>query len=158
MLRNPFQMEGLKNRVMKDNYLDLFDSKQKAIDHALWLNFKYRIANITFGIINGPDHNWAVLEEATSKEMEMPFLDILPKDLSELSYDKIRHIRMDNNPLPHWEEITGMFSVMDGEMLRYILDRKIPLEKLIRFELASRGYDENHRWCGIDKAEEIWLK
>ena len=31
---------------MKDPYLDLFDEKQKAIDHALWLNFKYRIAKI----------------------------------------------------------------------------------------------------------------
>lgn len=142
---------------MDDNYLDLFDNKQKAIDHAIWLNFKYRIAKITFGVISGPDNNWAVLEKATSEEMEIPFLDILPKDMSNLSYDQIRLIRMDRDPLPHWEEITGIFSVMDGEILRFILHAKIPLEKLIRFELAGRGYDKNHRWCGFDKAQEIWL-
>jgi hypothetical protein len=143
---------------MKDNYLDLFDDKQKAIYHAHWLNFKYRIAKIKFGMIEGPENNWAVLEEATSKEMEMPFLEMLPTDLSQLSYDQIRHIKMDKEPLPHWEEILGMLSTMDGEILRYILKAKILLEKLIRHELASRGHDENHRWCGYEKAAEIWLK
>ena len=143
---------------MRDNYLDLFDSKQKAIDHAFWLNFKYRIANIKFGVIHGPDNNWAVLEEVTSQEMEIPFLDILPEDMSKLSYDQIRHIRMDDDPLPHLEALFGTFSTMDGELLRFILHAKIPLDKLIRFELASRGFDENHRWCGFDKARDIWLK
>jgi len=143
---------------MKDSYLDLFDSKQKGIHHAMWLNFKYRIAQIQFGVIDGPENNWAVLEEATANEMGIPFLDILPKDYSEMTYRDIRHIRMDKQPLPHWEAIAGMFSVADGEVLRYILHNRIPLEKLIRFELASRGYDENHRWCGFEKAGEIWLK
>jgi hypothetical protein len=47
---------------------------------------------------------------------------------------------------------------MDGKILRYILYAKIPLEKLIRFELAGRGFDENHRWVGFEKAHEIWLQ
>ena len=57
--------------MQKDNYLDLFDKKQKAVDHCLWLNFKYRIAGIRFGVIDGPDNNFAVCEEATAREMEM---------------------------------------------------------------------------------------
>ena len=141
----------------KDNYLDLFEVQQKAIDHAMWLNFKYRITKIKFGVINGPDNNFAVCEEATVEEMELSFSDILPKDYSEMSYDNIRHIRMDQDSLPFWDSIVGMFSVTDGEILRYILHAKIPLEKLIRYELAGRGYDKNHRWCGFDKAAEIWL-
>lgn len=138
--------------------LDLFNDKQKAIDHAMWLNFKYRIAKINFGVINGPENNFAVCEEATTDEMQMKFLDILPKDYSKMSYDDIRHIKMGYDPLPFWETIMGMFSVADGEILRYILHSKLPLEKLIRHELASRGFDENHRWCGFEKADEIWLK
>ncbi|WP_077399156.1 hypothetical protein [Cellulophaga omnivescoria] len=63
----------LKNRLWK-NFLDFFNTKEKAIDHAMWLNFKYRIAKIKFGVIHGPENNWAVLEEATVEEMEMPFL------------------------------------------------------------------------------------
>lgn len=143
---------------MKESYLDLFDSQQQAIHHAMWLNFKYRIAGIVFGVIDGSDNDWAVLEEATANEMGIPFLDIFPKDYSEMTYTQIRHIRMDREPLPHWESITGMFSTADGEILRYLLHSKIPLEKFVRFELASRGYDENHRWCGFEKAGEIWLK
>ena len=141
----------------KDNFLDIFDSQEKAIHHCLWLNFKYRIAGICFGIIDGPDNNFAVCEQATADEMDMTFLDILPKNYAKMSYDEIRHIRMDKEPLPHLEALMSHFSTMDGEILRYILYAKIPLEKLIRFELADRGFDKNHRWCGFEKANEIWL-
>jgi hypothetical protein len=121
------------------------------------LNFKYRIAGICFGIIDGPDNNFAVCEQATADEMDMIFLNILPKNYVEMSYDEIRHMRMDNEPLPHLEALMSHFSTMDGEILRYILYAKIPLEKLIRFEMADRGFDENHRWVGFEKANEIWL-
>lgn len=140
------------------NYLDEFDSEQKAIDHAIYLNFKYRIANITFGVIHGPEDNWAVCEEATAQEMDMTFLNNLPKDYSEITYEHLDSIRQDEDPLPHWESITGMLAVMDGEILRFILNNRVPLDRLIRHELALRGFDKNHRWCGFDKAREIWLK
>ncbi|WP_292942894.1 hypothetical protein [Olleya sp. UBA1516] len=137
-------------------YLDIFDKKQKAIDHCMWLNFKYRIAGITFGIINGPKNNFAVCEEATAAEMQMSFLDILPDNHFELSYRQLDIIRQDIELLPFWESIIGMVSVIDGEILRYIIEDKIPLDKIIRHELAGRGFDKNHRWCGFDKAREIW--
>ncbi len=140
-----------------DNYLDLFDDQQKAIDHAMWLNFKYRIAGIVFGVIHGPENNWAVCEQATADEMEMIFLDVLPKDFSKLNYKQLDAVRKDQEPLPFWSELVGMISVVDGEILRFILENKIPLDKIIRHELALRGFDKNHRWCGFDKAREIWL-
>lgn len=138
--------------------MDIFEFKQDAIYHATWMNFKYRVAKIISGVIPGPNNNWAVCEEATAKEMEMSFLDILPQDYSNISYDDIQQLRRDDDPAKPWEEINGLFSTTDGEILRYIIKMKIPLEKLIRYELASRGYDENHRFCGFDKAQEIWLK
>jgi len=65
---------------------------------------------------------------------------------------------MDRDPLRHWEEIRGMVTVIEGELLRFILEKKIPIDKLIRYELAVRGYDKDHKWCGFDKAKEVWLK
>jgi len=108
-------------------------------------------------VLHGPDNNWAVCEETTAQDMEMKFLDILPKDYSNMNYDDIRHVGMDSNSLPSWDKIIGLFSIADGEILRFILHTKLPLERLIRHELTSRGYDKNHRWCGFDKAAEIWL-
>jgi len=139
-------------------HLDFFESQDKAIAHAVWLNFKYRVAGLSFGVIHGPDDNWAVCEDVTAQELEMSFLDILPGDLSGFTYTQLDDIRNDQNPLPFWEKITGLFSVADGEVLRFILKQNIPLEKIIRHELACRGYDENSRWCGFDKAREVWLK
>ena len=140
-----------------DNYLDVFDSQDRAIDHAIWLNFKYRIAQITFGVIPHPNRKWAVCEEDAANELGAEFLDILPKDYSELSYRKLDTIRQDEDPLAYWESIIGMVTTMDGEVLRYVLKNRIPLDRIIRHELALRGFDKNHRWCGFDKAREIWL-
>lgn len=142
---------------MNTDPFDRFTDKEKAIHHALWLNFKYRIAGIKFGVVEGPDNDYAVMEEDLRDEFELSFIEI-PNDYSELNYDELRHIRMDKEPLPSLAEIIGTFSVMDGELLRFILHSKIPLEKLIRYELSMRGHDKNHRWCGFEKAEEIWLE
>lgn len=143
--------------MSKDSYLDFFEDQHKAVDHCMWLNFTYRLAGIRFGVIPGPENNWAVCEEATAQEMEMEFLNIVPTDYSNMSYDHITGIREDRELLPFWESIVGMFSVADGDILRFILYTKMPLERLIRYELAIRGYDENNHWCGFERAREIWL-
>ena len=124
---------------------------------ALWLSFKNRVNKTKFGIVPYPTRKWAVIESEVAGDLGASF-EKMPRDYSELNYDMIRHIKMDENPLPHWEHLTGTFAIMDGELLRFILYSNIPLEKLIRYELANRGYDENHRWCRFDKANEIWLK
>lgn len=90
--------------------------------------------------------------------MDVSFLDVLPKDLSSLDYKQLDCIRQDNEPLPFWRDIIGMISTTDGEILSFILENKIPLDKIIRHELALCGYDKNHRWCGFDMARVIWLK
>jgi len=84
--------------------------------------------------------------------------ETLPSSYKKMNYKHIRQIRMDDDPLPHWEEIAGMFSVAHGETLRFILNTKLPLKRFIHYELACRGYDENFKWVGFDKSQEIWLK
>lgn len=138
-------------------FIEFFDSFEKANQQALWLNFKYRLAKLKFGVLTGPNDNWGVCEDITKDELDMEFVET-SKNHKELSYDEIRHMRMDRQMLMHWEKIIGIFSVVDGDILRFILHANIPLEKIIRDELAGRGYDENHRWCGFEKAQEIWLK
>jgi hypothetical protein len=142
---------------MDENHFDVFQDKEKAMHQALWLSFKDRVNKTEFGIVPYPTRKWAVIKSEVAEDLDVSF-EKIPSDYSELNYDIIRHIKMDKNPLRHLEELLGVFSVMDGELLRYILHGKIPLEKLIRYELASRGFDENHDWIGFDRAEEIWLE
>ncbi len=142
---------------MDDNHIDVFESKEKAIHQALWLSFKNRVAKVRFGVVPYPKNRWAVIESATAKQIGASF-EKIPSDYSKMTYDMIRHIKMDEDPLRHLEELTGVFAIMDVELLRFILHAKIPLEKLIRYELAGRGHDKNHHWVGFDKAEEIWLE
>lgn len=141
-----------------ENYINIYVNKEKAIHRAIWLNFKHRTDRKTFGVIHGPDDNWACVEKEISEEMEIPFLESIPKDLSTLSFDEIKTIRTEESMFAHFEIIFGMLSVTDGEILRFILHSKLPFDKFIRYELASRGFDEDHQWCGFDNAEKIWLK
>ncbi|REE80693.1 hypothetical protein BX611_2345 [Lutibacter oceani] len=141
-----------------ENYINIYADKEKAIHCAIWLNFKHRSEGKIYGVIHGPDDGWACVEKEISEEMEIPFLDILPIDLSDISFDEIKKIKTDETIFAHWEIISGMLSITDGEVLRFILHTKLPLEKFIRYELASRGFDEYHKWCGFDNAEKIWLK
>jgi len=133
-----------------------FPSRQKAIDQALWQNHNHRYDD-NHGVVPTSKGGYMVVSKDhpsfTKREFEI-FVD----DYSGMDYMHIRQIAMDEDPLNHFEEIRGMFSVLHGEILRYILEVKIPLDKFIRYELANRGYDKDHKWCGFEKAKEIWLK
>ncbi len=131
-------------------------NKQKALDDVLWLNFEFRTSGDSFGAVKSKDDY--LVTNKKHRSLSNRTFEVLPKDYSNMDYEHIQQIASDEDPLLHWEEIRGMFSVLDGEILRYILHVKIPLEKFIRHELASRGFDKDHKWCGFEKAEEIWLK
>lgn len=139
-------------------FIEYFDDVHKAMDFALWQNFKHRVKKEVFGVLQGPDDNYAVVNQSMLEDLEMEFQFPLPDDYDWMNYAKIKLIRSDENMLSHWENIAGMFSVIDGEILRFILHYKLPLKKWIRYELASRGFDENHQWVGFEKAKDIWLK
>ncbi len=137
--------------------MQLFEDKEKAVHHAIWLTFKNRVTGTLYGVEKSFTDLWGVVKVSDIKD-ENPYLADTAHDYSQMSYDMIRKLRSDNDPPPPWEDLMGAFSVLNGDILRYILHTKIPLEKLIRYELAIRGYDENHTWCGFEKAEKIWLK
>lgn len=139
-------------------YVEIFDDKQKAIDYAVWMNFKYRLVKIVSGVFQDPKGAWCVCEEATREELGVSFTEELPSDYSDMTFKHIEGIASDHKLLSHWEAIKGMISVMDGEILRFLVAHKIPLEKFIRHELAARGYNKDHRWCGFDEAKKIWLE
>ncbi len=131
-------------------------SLQRAIDIAMWMNFKCRMDKRNFGVIQDKKAHWYEIVETKGKRKSS--LIALPANYSDMTYEQIEAIRTIVNPLSHWEEIVGLFSTAHGETLRFILANEIPLEKLIRYELAIRGYDQNHLWVGFDKARKIWLK
>ena len=130
---------------------------QKAIDRALWLNFKHRTSNVKFKVLHSLDDHYLITIPERSIFDKDDF-EVLPEDYSKMTYNHIKSIYSDMSLPIHWEEIKGKFATMDGEYLRFILHYKVPLEKFIRYELASRGHDEDHTWIGFEKAEEIWLK
>ena len=133
-----------------------FPSKQKAIDLALWQNHNHRFGD-TYGVVLSSKGDYMVVETDNTSFSKKEF-EKLSADYTKMSYKHIQQIRMDENPLSHFEEISGMFSTAHGETLSFILSAQIPLKRFIRYELASRGYDEKFNWVGFEKAEEIWLK
>ena len=132
-------------------------NKEKAIDVALWLNFKHRVDGKTVGVIQSIEGDFLIVSPNHPTFKDEAF-EVLQADYTDMDYKHIRNIGMDVDPLWHWAEIKGSFATLGGELLRFILKYNVPLEKLIRYELAYREHDENHLWCGFEKASKIWLK
>lgn len=144
---------------MKQNILEFYNDLDKAIDRAVWLQFEYRNVQKQFVVYDGPEDNYAVSDLQTAQELEMDnHFYPLTENYKDLSYERLEAIGKDLEPLEHWEDLLGRFATMEGELLRFILHYRIPWEKLIRYELANRGFDKNHQWVGFDVSKEIWQK
>lgn len=140
---------------MKQNILEFYNNLDKARDRALWLEFEHRNVPKQFVVFDGPEENFAVADLQTAEDITHQYYS-LPENYQHLSYGDLKGISGDPEMLKHWEEILGKFSVMEGELLRFILEYQIPLEKIIRHELGSRGFDRNNQWVGFEKSREIW--
>jgi len=133
--------------------------KAKAVDHLLWLNFIHRNTEDYYKIIKTQHGNLKVIHHSlVQSDQNLSKTRAFTKSYRRMKYAHIAEISKDSEPLAHWEAIRGMVATQDGELLRFIIKHKIPLEKFIRYELASRGFDEDHQWCGFEKAAKIWLK
>lgn len=142
---------------MKANKLLRFQGKQKALDAAVWINFSKRTTCERVGVIKGNEDEYYVVP-TDDVSIKGHRFEKLPKDYKQMRFEDIKEIRMDREQLSHWEDLFGIISTCHGELLRFILAYNLPLGKMIRYELAARGYDKDHRWVGFKKAEEIWLK
>lgn len=142
---------------MKQNMLEFCDNLNDAIDRAVWLQFEHRNEGQEFVVYDGPTGNYAIsdLQTANQMEMELHFYP-LPDSYRNLSYKRLQAISKNLDMLKHWEDLLGKFMVMEGELLRFMLRYQIPLEKIIRHELSTRGFDENNRWVGFDASRKIW--
>lgn len=136
----------------------IFNNQFKAIDTAKWLNFIDRNDTFTYAVCSHGKHEFRVTEIYIGKRKPSAYLDILPADYGQMSYDHIGSIYSDVDPLPHMEDIKGMFSILNNQILLFILQEKIPLEKFLKKELASRGYDNHNIFVGFKAAEKLWLK
>jgi len=135
--------------------MDRFPNKQKAIDLAIWQNHNHRYDD-NYGAVLSSKGDYMVVQTDHPSFNSSEF-ETLPEGYTNMDYKHIRQIRMEDDPLSHWEDIAGLFSTTHGEVLQFILSAKTPLEKFIRYELACRGYDKDFLWVGFDKAEAIWL-
>ncbi len=129
-----------------------YTDKQKAIDYANWLNFVH--TDMSFYVIEHDNGNYLVCSKDT--ETDTSYHISMETQYHKMDYKDIQAIRTDTEPLQHWENLSGVISTMDGNLLRFILAHNIPFEKFIRYELGCRGYDDTGKWIGFDASEQFW--
>lgn len=143
---------------MKQKIIEYYSTLDKAVDRAVWLQFKHRITNEKFVVYQDSNNDYIVSDLKTVKEMEStPYCYPLVESYTDLSYERLNSLIKDEKMLKHWEELLGKFSVMEGELLRFIIQYQIPVDKIIRHELGTRGFDQNQQWVGFEESREIWL-
>ena len=62
-------------------------------------------------------------------------------DYSHISQKHIESIWNDTHPLYHWRAISEMIYEVDTKVLEFILEMKVPINQLIRYELEIRKRD-----------------
>lgn len=127
----------------------------RAWNIVLWLNFKH--GNL-FSIIDETGPDFLVVSQDMRENFDNPSVMAFDPHYEGLDSTVVEIIRNDPSPLEHWSEILDMFISMDGDILRFIISHKIPLEKFIRHELGSRGCDDNGAWVGVEKSKKIWTQ
>ncbi len=95
--------------------IQVYNSQQKAVDHAKYLNFIHRNTESTFGIIPHLKEDWLVCSKEFADDMDIPFLKILPTNYADMDFEHIKSIRTDIRPLKHWEQLSGALATLDGE-------------------------------------------
>lgn len=141
---------------MESEALKLQQSERRAMDIAMWMNFKNQSPNKTYEVIKLKKSKGYKVVKVKSKNKSR-FIT-RPTDYSDMTYEQIKQVCEDLNPLDHWDAIIGLFCTTNLEMLKFIIIHKVPLEKLIRYNLSQMGYDLKNRFVGYDKAQRIWLK
>ena len=141
----------------REELYEFFSSKEEANYHAHWMTFKYRRAKLEFGVVHHPSGSYASCEVITAQEDGIPVIEESISDLSGLQYRDIRDLRLYKNPHEALAAILGIFSGLSNDCLMYILHAKIPLEKMVRDELTSRGRDQNGLRCDPQKAYMAWI-
>lgn len=141
---------------MESEALKPQNSEQRAIDIAVWMNFRNESPNKTYEVIKLKKSKGYKVVKVKSKNKSR-FIT-RPTDYSEMTYEQIKQICEDLNPLDHWDAIIGLFCSTNLELLQFIIIHNVPLEKLIRYSLSQSGYDKNKLFVCSDKAQRIWLK
>lgn len=135
-----------------------FGTQRKAGDAAYWNNFTHQHDKDfePVGVVHGADDNFVLLPLSELKEMEIPLLE-MPKDYKSFGYPHMQAIKIDRDPLKHWSDIFGAFSVIPTQYLMFIQESKLPLEQIVKYELAARGIGKKGKWIGFDQAERLWF-
>ena len=131
-------------------------SLQSAFDIAIWMNFIHQDSKRTYGVIKlKKSKQYKVVQ---TKGIKKSRLFVVPTDYSQMTYEQIKTMCESLEPLEYWDDIISVFSKMNPQLLRFIILYKVPLEKLIRYNLSCLGIDKNNDWVGYDKSERIWIK
>jgi hypothetical protein len=105
---------------MKQSFLEFYDHLDKARDRALWLEFEHRNIPKHFMVFDGRKTimRWRIYRR---QKKWISHHYSLPETYEHLSYGELKEISRDTNMLEHWEDLLGKFSVMEGEILRFVL-------------------------------------
>ncbi len=127
------------------------------ISYTKWLNFIHRNKDQAFYVAEYTRGKYLVCSQETPNTDTTDHIP-LRGSYADIDFEHIKSIRTDMDPLKHWEELTRAIATLDGELLRFILAERIPIKRLIKYELGSRGYDDKGQWIGFEKSETFWTK
>ena len=118
--------------------------------------FKYRRANIQFGIVDLTDGMYAVMEERTREEKGWRFIEPPELNFLNLDFDQLDDIYCRSNHPILWHHLEKALNIMDRDLLIFIATTGLPFERMIRHSLARSSVNAENRFVGKEEAYALW--
>lgn len=131
-----------------------YQTKQEAIDYALWLNFRYH-SNDTYFVVDGPEH-YAVVNQLMLSELGGNATYDVPDSYQSLDWDVLTQMKQREELPSHWNTLFSALSGIGSEVLHFMITYKVSIALLMCHELALRGCDTQGQWVGFDTSDKIW--
>lgn len=117
---------------MEKNYYKKFthDEKAKAIDYLLWVNSiaKENKYHLVYDLKKG---YFVEYSHSNPEGWGNQSVRVSKRNYKLTSKKHFKKIISDNDRLEHWENLINGFKKMDSELLKFILEKKVPLEEFI---------------------------
>jgi len=105
------------------------EERSKAIDLLLWANFMSRDSDEEYQVIDESMKGYSVesvkIDPAGWGNSKVK---VRKKDYKGTRRKHFHQIMNDDDKLEHWKSLIDEFKKMDPEMLRFIVEKKVPLE------------------------------
>ena len=143
---------------MDKSKLKHFYSLKEAQFFALYKSFVHRLREEIFVAIPSYKGQYTVVLKADALERGCTVYEPAPDHFTKLSIQEIEDLIIEENPIEPFRELNNALSIISPEILSFMIQKNLPLEKFVQMYLVIKGYNKLGQMVDYDVAKMDWTE